>query len=197
MKSSRLGSACRCCCRCCWPARARSAAEKVNINTADAATIDRVLLNIGPSKAEAIVAYRKANGPFRSAEQLAMVKGIGLKTVEKNRDRIVFAGGAAPAKPAAAARRRAKPRRRRKPTLRRPLSPPHARMASTAEQARMPEGLRGESLDKDVRRPAADGTASGRRLLRSRWPATAVRTRSQRSRRPSATARTFLARRPR
>lgn len=79
------------------------AAEKVNINTADAATIDRVLLNVGPTKAEAIVAYRKANGPFKSAEQLALVKGIGLKTIEKNRDRIVV-GGAAPArKPAAAA----------------------------------------------------------------------------------------------
>ena len=72
------------------------AADKVNINTADAATIDRVLLNIGPSKAEAIVAYRKANGAFKSPDQLALVKGIGLKTIEKNRDRIVFAGGAAP-----------------------------------------------------------------------------------------------------
>jgi competence protein ComEA len=71
------------------------AADKVNINTADAATIDRVLLNIGPSKAEAIVAYRKANGAFKSPDQLAQVKGIGLKTIEKNRDRIVFAGGAA------------------------------------------------------------------------------------------------------
>lgn len=80
------------------------AAEKVNINTADAATIDRVLLNIGPAKAEAIVAHRKANGAFRSMEQLAMVKGVGLKTVEKNRDRIVIGGGAAKpkAKPAAA-----------------------------------------------------------------------------------------------
>ncbi|MCI4568767.1 ComEA family DNA-binding protein [Lysobacter sp. CFH 32150] len=76
------------------------AADKVNINTADAATLDRVLLNIGPSKAEAIVAHRKANGAFRSAEQLAMVKGIGLKTVEKNRDRIVF-GSAPAAKPVA------------------------------------------------------------------------------------------------
>lgn len=77
------------------------ATEKVNINTADAATIDRVLLNVGPSKAEAIVAYRKQNGAFKSAEQLAQVKGIGLKTVEKNRDRIVVSGGAAPAqKPA-------------------------------------------------------------------------------------------------
>ena len=72
------------------------AADKVNINTADAAALDAVLLNVGPAKAEAIVAYRKQNGLFRSAEQLALVKGIGLKTVEKNRDRIVL-GGAAPA----------------------------------------------------------------------------------------------------
>ena len=79
------------------------AAEKVNINTADAATLDRVLVNVGPSKAEAIVAYRKQHGAFRSAEQLAQVDGIGLKTVEKNREMIVVGGGAAPAKPAAAA----------------------------------------------------------------------------------------------
>lgn len=65
------------------------ALEKVNINTADAATLERVLTNVGPAKAQAIVEYRTANGSFRSPEQLAMVKGIGLKTVEKNRDRIV------------------------------------------------------------------------------------------------------------
>ena len=84
------------------------AGETVNINTADAATIDRVLVNVGPAKAQAIVDYRKANGAFRSAEQLAMVKGIGLKTVEKNRDRIIVAPAraAAPAtKPAAMAKR--------------------------------------------------------------------------------------------
>ena len=66
-----------------------AATEKVDINVADVPTLDRVLLNIGPAKAEAIVAYRQANGPFRSVEQLALVKGIGLKTIEKNRDRIV------------------------------------------------------------------------------------------------------------
>ena len=76
-------------------AGAAIAGETVNINTADAATIDRVLVNVGPAKADAIVAYRKANGAFRSAEQLALVKGIGLKTVEKNRDRIAL-GGARP-----------------------------------------------------------------------------------------------------
>ena len=73
-------------------AGAAVAGETVNINTADAGTIDRVLVNVGPAKAQAIVDYRKSNGAFRSAEQLALVKGIGLKTVEKNRDRIVVGG---------------------------------------------------------------------------------------------------------
>lgn len=98
-------------------AGAAIAGETVNINTADAATIDRVLLNVGPAKAQAIVDYRKANGAFRSMEQLALVKGIGLKTVEKNRDRIVLGGGARPAgavaKPAALAKPAPKPVARR------------------------------------------------------------------------------------
>ena len=88
-------------------AGAAIAGESVNINTADAATIDRVLLNVGPAKAQAIVDYRKANGAFRSPEQLALVKGIGLKTVEKNRDRIAL-GGPRPA-PKAGAKLAAKP----------------------------------------------------------------------------------------
>ena len=43
---------------------------------------------------DAIVAHRKANGGFESADQLAEVKGIGLATVEKNRDRIQVGAGA-------------------------------------------------------------------------------------------------------
>ena len=90
------------------------ASEKVNINTADAAALDRVLVGVGPSKAAAIVEYRKANGPFKSAEELAMVKGIGLSTVEQNRDRIELRTGAAPArKPGAATAAPAKPVARR------------------------------------------------------------------------------------
>ncbi len=77
-------------------------ADKVNLNTADAATIDRVLLNVGPSKAQAIVDYRKEHGAFKSPEQLALVKGIGLKTVEKNRDRIVVGVSAGPSRPTVA-----------------------------------------------------------------------------------------------
>lgn len=81
------------------------AGEKVNINTADAATLDRVLLNVGPAKAQAIVDYRKANGAFKSPEELAMVKGIGLKTVEKNRELIVLGAPRVPARQTAAAAR--------------------------------------------------------------------------------------------
>src|SRR5690606_32366302 len=76
---------------------AASAAEKVNINTADAAQLEAALVGIGPAKAEAIVAHRKANGPFKSADELALVKGIGLKTIERNRDLITIGSPAAPA----------------------------------------------------------------------------------------------------
>ncbi len=60
-------------------------AGQVNINTADAETISAELTGIGLSKAQAIVEYREKHGPFRSVEDLSLVKGIGDKTVEKNR----------------------------------------------------------------------------------------------------------------
>ncbi len=89
------------------------AVDKVNVNTADSATIDRVLVNIGPAKANAIVAYRKANGAFRNGDDLAKVKGVGAKTVEKNRDRLDFGGSAAPARKATASASTAKPAAKR------------------------------------------------------------------------------------
>ena len=63
-------------------------AGPVNINTADAATIAAELKGIGPSKAKAIVEYRKKYGPFKSPDDLSLVKGIGESTVEKNRGNI-------------------------------------------------------------------------------------------------------------
>jgi competence protein ComEA len=65
------------------------AAEPVDINTADAKTLAEGLNGIGMSKAEAIVAYREENGPFANVDELAKVKGVGEKTVERNRDLIV------------------------------------------------------------------------------------------------------------
>lgn len=79
------------------------AGTKVDINTADAEELDQVLVNVGPSKAKAIVEHREANGPFKSAEDLAQVKGIGLSTVERNRDLIEIGAGSAPAAKAAGA----------------------------------------------------------------------------------------------
>jgi competence protein ComEA len=64
-----------------------AAQEVVNINTADAQALTK-LKGIGAKKAEAIVAFRKANGAFKTVDQLADVKGIGAKTVEANRKNI-------------------------------------------------------------------------------------------------------------
>ena len=69
------------------------AAEQVNINTATAQEIAEALNGIGLSKAEKIVEYRDANGPFVHIDELVNVKGIGLRTVDKNRDVIALDGG--------------------------------------------------------------------------------------------------------
>jgi competence protein ComEA len=60
-------------------------AAPVNINAADAKTIDKELKGVSPKTAQAIVDYRAKNGPFKSVEDLAKVKGIGKGTIEKNR----------------------------------------------------------------------------------------------------------------
>ena len=65
-------------------------ADPVNINTADAATISAELQGVGMSKAQAIVEYRKTHGPFKSYEDLTLVKGIGARTVEINRANILL-----------------------------------------------------------------------------------------------------------
>lgn len=63
---------------------------QVDINSADARMLAQSLDGIGLVKAEAIVAYREANGPFASVDELLKVKGIGPKTLAANRDAIVI-----------------------------------------------------------------------------------------------------------
>ena len=64
-------------------------ATQVDINSADAKTLAQALNGVGLVKAEAIVAYRNAHGPFESVDDLAKVKGIGPRVIEENREALV------------------------------------------------------------------------------------------------------------
>lgn len=70
-----------------------AAAESVNINTADVETLATELENVGRVRAQAIVDYRRKHGAFPSIEALALVNGVGIKTVERNRARIRLGSG--------------------------------------------------------------------------------------------------------
>ncbi|WP_085710794.1 MULTISPECIES: helix-hairpin-helix domain-containing protein [unclassified Pseudomonas] len=67
---------------------ATSAVQKVDLNEADAATLQKELSGIGESKAKAIVTYRETNGPFASVDELLEVKGIGKAILDRNRDKL-------------------------------------------------------------------------------------------------------------
>jgi competence protein ComEA len=71
------------------PAPGPEAAAPIDLNRADAATLDR-LPGIGPVLAAAIVADRAARGPFASVEDLGRVRGIGPRTVERLAGRVVL-----------------------------------------------------------------------------------------------------------
>ena len=60
-------------------------AGPVNVNSADAESIAAELKGVGLAKAKAIVEYREKHGPFRSAEDLTLVKGIGARTLDLNK----------------------------------------------------------------------------------------------------------------
>ena len=66
---------------------AQANAGRVNINTADAATL-QTLNGVGESTAKKIVADREANGPYKTIEDLKRVSGIGDKKFENLRDSI-------------------------------------------------------------------------------------------------------------
>lgn len=60
----------------------------INLNTADAETLQRELSGVGAVKAQAIVAYRDTHGDFASVDELLEVKGIGEALLERNRGKL-------------------------------------------------------------------------------------------------------------
>ena len=64
-------------------------AAPVNINTASATEIADALDGIGLSKAQAIVDYREAYGPFNRPDEIVFVRGIGGSTLENNKSDIL------------------------------------------------------------------------------------------------------------
>ena len=63
-------------------------AEPVDVNTASAEALAEVIHGVGIKRAQAIVLYRERHGAFSSVDQLAQVRGISVKTVERNRGRL-------------------------------------------------------------------------------------------------------------
>lgn len=65
------------------------AREQASVNINRATEAELVSLNgIGSRKAQEIILYREMFGDFKSVDDLEKVKGIGAKTVEKNRSRL-------------------------------------------------------------------------------------------------------------
>lgn len=65
-------------------------AASLNINKATAEQLAETMVGVGPAKAEAIVKDREQHGKFISLDEMVRVKGIGLATVEKNREKITI-----------------------------------------------------------------------------------------------------------
>jgi competence protein ComEA len=73
-----------------WGIATGALAAPVDINSADAKTLARELNGVGPDRAQAIVDYRVQHGPFRTVDELAKVKGVGKRIVEKNRENLLI-----------------------------------------------------------------------------------------------------------
>src|SRR5438270_9775416 len=67
----------------------------VNINTASKEELD-ALPEIGPVKAQAIIDYRNANGPFKTPEDVMKVSGIKEGTYAKIKGLISVSGASTP-----------------------------------------------------------------------------------------------------
>jgi competence protein ComEA len=79
----------------------------VDINSADASTLAKELNGVGPARAQAIVTYRTEHGPFKSVDDLRLVKNLPQKVIDANRDLLRMEGGRAAPKPGGRAENKA------------------------------------------------------------------------------------------
>ncbi len=68
-------------------AKARYLSNVINLNTATEAELV-TLKGIGSKKAQDILLYREMIGKFNSVDEITNIKGIGKKTLAKNRARL-------------------------------------------------------------------------------------------------------------
>src|ERR1700694_2905691 len=143
----------------------------VNINTATKEELD-ALPEIGPVKAQAIVDYRKANGPFKTPEDIMKVNGIKEGTFAKVKGMISVSGASTPvaapaapksdAKSAALSGMQAAPSGMQPPAAKSatPATPatPAAKSAPAAAPSSMPAAA--PAASKAARAPAPSASAA-------------------------------------
>lgn len=79
-----------------WLAMTGTLLAQININTASPEQLDS-LKGIGPTKAQAIVDYRRQHGAFKSIDELQNVPGIGPATLKDIRKDVTVGGALRPA----------------------------------------------------------------------------------------------------
>ncbi len=62
---------------------------KINLNSAKLDALEHAFKGIGLKRAEAIIQYREAHGPFKSVQDLAQVKGIGSSFVKRHEEELI------------------------------------------------------------------------------------------------------------
>lgn len=64
--------------------------QKININRASAEELAAALRGVGMARARAIVKLREELGQFTDVEQLLQVRGLGVKVLNDNREKITL-----------------------------------------------------------------------------------------------------------